>query len=121
VKILINPKNILNEKDEDKEGQNKTSIQNNLIMERVFDKDKTKTRNKKNKFPNSKTEAHRIKFKDVINNKILNHSYGIDSKIKFNQLIIDINSINDENIKNIKKSTKRKQTKNKKEKIIQWI
>ena len=86
MKIIINTKNILNEKDEDKEGQNKTSIQNNLIMERVFDKDKTKTRNKKNKFPNSKTEAHRIKFKDVINNKILNHSMVLNQKLNLTNL-----------------------------------
>ena len=109
--------NNINE-EEDKEEQNKTNIQNNLIIERDInkDKDKTKTRNKKNRFPKSKTDAHKIKFEETKNNKIINHSMVMTQKLNLTQLTIDLNSINNENIKNIKNSSKRKKSRNKNDK-----
>ena len=79
--------NNINE-EEDKEEQNKTNIQNNLIIERDInkDKDKTKTRNKKSRFPKSKTDAHKIKFEETKNNKIINHSMVMTQKLN-NQII----------------------------------
>ena len=108
-------KNNLNE-EEDKEEQNKTNIQNNLIIERDSDNNKAKTRNKKNKFPKSKTEAHKIKLESIMNNKNINRSMVMTQKLNLTQLTIDLNSINGENIKNIKKSTKRKKSRNKNDK-----
>ena len=105
-----------NDEVEDKEDQNKSGIKYNLILERDSDNEKNKTRNKKYKVHHSNTEAHKIKFGNVINNNNLNHSMIMKQKLNLTQQTIDLNNLNNSNIKNIKNSTKKKKSRNKTEK-----
>ena len=105
-----------NDEEDEKVVQNKSEINNNLIIEIESDKDMNKSCNKKYKFPLSKTDASKIKFGNLMNNKNLNHSMVMTQKLNLTQHSIDLININDLNIKNLKKSTKKKKSKSKKEK-----
>ena len=60
------------DKEDNKEERSKSPLKNDLILEQETNSKVNKTRNKKTRFPQSRTEAHRINFDNLINNKIIN-------------------------------------------------
>ena len=113
-------KNVSKEENDDqkKECKNESEIKNNLLIELEADKNKPKTRNKKNKIQQSTTENHRLNAENLINNKKINLSMVMTQKLNLTPLQIDINDINNVDNENIKKpkNANKKRNKSKKNK-----
>ena len=101
------------DKEDNKEERSKSPLKNDLILERETKSKVNKTRNKKTRFPQSRTEARRINFDNLINNKIINRSMIMTQKLNLTPQSIDINDINDANIRQFQETTKNKKTRNK--------
>ena len=110
-----NNSNEANEENEKVELE-KSEINNNLLIEKDSFNNSSKTRNKKNNVPQSKTEVNNIDFGNNNPNKNINRSMVMNQKLYLTPQSIDINAINDASIKQIKKNTKMKKSRNKNEK-----
>lgn len=110
-----NNSNEANEENEKVELE-KSEINNNLLIEKDSFNNSSKTRNKKNNVPQSKTEVNNIDFGNNNPNKNINRSMVMNQKLYLTPQSIDINAINDASIKQMKKNTKVKKSRNKNEK-----